>query len=128
MLGKEVINDKPLTGESAQIVREEAKKVLEERNNEKTPSIEERAKKRATDCVKGYGTKSEYDMGLEDGQYHGYFAGATKQKEIDIELVDKWLRKHLPRVISNYPLNDNVVTDMLNEDMRADLRKYLEEQ
>lgn len=57
-----------------------------------------------------------------------YVQGAYDERYILTEKVDMWLRKHLPRVISNYPLNENVVTDMLNEDIREDLRKYLEEQ
>lgn len=46
-----------------------------------------------------------------------------------IEKIDTWLRTHLPRVISNYPLDryGEKRTDMLNEDMREELRKYMEE-
>lgn len=44
-----------------------------------------------------------------------------------LEDVDIWLRTHLPRVIENYPLGSGKTTDMLNEDMRADLRESLTE-
>lgn len=122
MLGKEVINDKPLIGEAAQMVREEAKKVLEERNNE----IKKRALDKFPKLMIPISGEGLCDMNEEYREL--YMSVAHEQKEIDIDLVDKWLRKHLPRVISNYPLNENVVTDMLNEDMRADLRKYLRNQ
>lgn len=54
----------------------------------------------------------------------GYIKGATEQKTIDIDRADKWLRTHLPRVISNYPYGDGT-TDMLNEDMRAEFREAM---
>lgn len=81
--------------------------------------------------------------------YDGYVLGATEQKQIDeeenakallyavnktaertrkemIEKADRWLRTHLPRVISNYPFG-NKRTDMLNEDMREEFRKAMEQ-
>lgn len=124
MLGKEVINDKPLIGEAAQAVIEEGKKVLAERNKNSEKTIKERA----DDFVGRLASSFLGFPEILEGGKQGYLVGAREQKEHDIELVDKWLRKHLPRVISNYPLNENVVTDMLNEDMRADLRKYLRNQ
>lgn len=54
------------------------------------------------------------------------------KENLDIQrkmLIDKacvWMRVHLPRVIDNYPINGKRVS-MLNEDMREDFRKAMEE-
>lgn len=54
----------------------------------------------------------------------------NKEYNIDkqkfIETASKWLRSHLPRVISNYPSKDPLsreTYDMLNEDMRAEFEE-----
>lgn len=38
--------------------------------------------------------------------------------------ADLWLRIHLPRVISNYSFNGQII-DMLNEDMREEFRNAM---
>lgn len=51
---------------------------------------------------------------------------AERTRKEMIEKADRWLRTHLPRVISNYPLG-NKRTDMLNEDMREEFIKAMEQ-
>lgn len=73
MLGKEVINDKPLTGEAAQMVREEAKKVLDERNKKKrTIKLNIMTKQEAahlSDVLKAYSEGKKIEVKGYDGKW-----------------------------------------------------------
>lgn len=88
-------------------------------------TVEERARQYATNHVGPYECGAKGDEW--DSMYDEYIEIANEQKEADIEKACKWLRVHLPRVISNYPFGDERI-DMLNEDMREDFKKAMKEQ
>lgn len=86
-------------------------------------TIEERAR----DARRAINTSEEFGRGYSSGLEDGYIIGAHQQRTIDIDKACEWLRLYLPRVIENYPFNGRKVA-MLNEDMREEFRKAMEEE